>query len=254
LLKKNWGDDYISLEKIGDDYQQKTKYYPGRCGQGPDWSLQPELYKTYTTKPTLTLPAVSFLPTQTFHEILLKRQSIRDFSTTPISKEQLSYLLWASTGIQRKQNGFEFRTAPSAGALYPIETYLVINNVKDIPQGVYHYNIKSHLLEEIKKGDYKTKITHAALHQNMCSTAAVVFIWTAIFNRSKCKYAQRAYRYIYLDAGHIAQNLALSASSLDIGSCQIAALYDDEVNNIVDIDGVSESAIYLSVVGVPFKG
>lgn len=88
----------------------------------------------------------------------------------------------------------------------------------------------------------------------MCSTAAVVFIWTAIFNRSKCKYAQRAYRYIYLDAGHIAQNLALSASSLDIGSCQIAALYDDEVNNIVDIDGVSESAIYLSVVGVPFKG
>lgn len=207
----------------------------------------------YTNKSTLNLPKISTISTQTFHQTLLKRKSIRDFSSTPISKEQLSYLLWASTGIQRKQNGFEFRTAPSAGALYPIETYLVIHNVTGIPPGVYHYNIQSHLLEEIEKGNYKTKITHAALHQLMCSTAAVVFIWTAIFNRSKCKYSQRAYRYIYLDAGHIAQNLALSASSMDLGSCQIAAFYDDEVNAIVDVDGVSESTIYLSVVGVPYK-
>ena len=88
----------------------------------------------------------------------------------------------------------------------------------------------------------------------MCYHAAAVFIWTAIFNRSKCKYGERAYRYIYLDAGHIAENLALSATSLHLGSCQIAALYDDEVNQLINVDGLTESTIYLSVVGVPKRG
>lgn len=123
--------------------------------------------------------------------------------------------------------------------------------MENIIKGVYHYNIEFHHLEELKKGDFRTDITRAALDQSMCYQAAVVFIWSAIFNRSKCKYGQRAYRYIYLDAGHIAENLALSATSINLGTCQIAALYDDEVNKIIDIDGIGESSIYLSVVGVP---
>ena len=83
----------------------------------------------------------------------------------------------------------------------------------------------------------------------MCIEAPVVFVWTAIFQRMKWKYDQRAYRYIYLDAGHIAENLALSATSLGLGSCQIGALFDDEVNQIIDVDGTEESVIYMSVVG-----
>ena len=83
----------------------------------------------------------------------------------------------------------------------------------------------------------------------MCVESAVVFIWTAIFQRMKWKYGQRAYRYVYLDAGHIAENLALTATSLGLGSCQIGALFDDEVNEIIDVDGVEESVIYMSVVG-----
>jgi SagB-type dehydrogenase family enzyme len=81
--------------------------------------------------------------------------------------------------------------------------------------------------------------------------AAAIFVWTAIFARSKWKYRQRAYRYVYLDAGHIAQNLALSATSLGLGSCQVGAFYDDEVNKIVGVNGAEESAIYLSVIGYP---
>jgi SagB-type dehydrogenase family enzyme len=130
---------------------------------------------------------------------------------------------------------------------------LVVNNVEEMPQGIYHYNIEKHQLEELKKGDFRIQITEAALSQYMCYHSAVVFIWTAIFDRSKCKYGQRAYRYIYLDAGHIAGNLALSATSLQMGSCQIAALYDDEVNNLINVDGTKESTIYLSVVGFPLK-
>lgn len=158
-------------------------------------------------------------------------------------------MLWASTGIQRKEFGYDFRTAPSAGALYPIETYLVINRVKNITPGVYHYSIKDHSLEELKTGDYGIKISDAALGQIMCADCSVVFIWTAIFDRSKWKYSQRSYRYIYLDAGHIAENLALAATSINLGSCQIGALFDDEVNKIISVDGIHESTIYMSVVG-----
>ena len=246
------GSDNITLEKIGDKYQQETKYYRNRFGEGPDWSLQPDLYKSYPDNPKIELSKPNNIKTETLSYAILNRRSNRDFLKKPLSIEQLSYLIWASTGIQRKEQGFEYRTAPSAGALYPIETYVVINNVKNIAQGVYHYNIESHYLEEIKKGDYRSAIAEAALNQPMCYHAAAVFIWTAIFNRSKCKYGQRAYRYIYLDAGHIAENLALSATSINLGTCQIAALYDDEVNQIIDIDGITESTIYLSVVGVPF--
>jgi SagB-type dehydrogenase family enzyme len=235
---------------IGDKFQQGTKYLRNSMGGSRlDWKNQPDLYKTYPNSKKIKLGKPENLSKLTFNDLLRKRKSIRNFSQKPISKQQLSYLLWASTGIQRKELGFEFRTAPSAGALYPIETYLVINRVKDIPKGVYHYSIKDHSLEELKIGDFGIDISKAALEQEMCSYAAVVFIWTAIFNRSKWKYGERAYRYIYLDAGHIAENFALTSTSLGLGSCQIAALFDDEVNNIIEVDGINESVIYLSIVG-----
>jgi SagB-type dehydrogenase family enzyme len=237
------------MTRVGDTFQQATKYGRTIIGEGPDWSLQPDQYKTYPHHKIIPLPQPKASTPCTLDEVLKKRKSIRYFSTKPITKSQLSYLLWASTGIQRREGNVDYRTAPSAGALYPIETYLVINNVKDLPRGVYHYHIPDHILEELKNGDFGAAIAQAALHQDMCYDAAVVFIWTAIFNRSKCKYGQRAYRYIYLDTGHIAQNLALSAVSLDLGSCQIGALFDDEVNQIIDVDGKEESTIYLSAVG-----
>jgi SagB-type dehydrogenase family enzyme len=184
-------------------------------------------------------------------ELLRRRRSLRSFSSRPIEVNDLAFLLWASTGIQRRENGHEFRTVPSAGALYPIETYVVANNVDGLEKGLYHYNIRIHALEELRIGDLAEETSHASLDQEMCANASVVFIWTAVFQRSKWKYAERAYRYVYLDAGHIAQNLALSAISIGMGTCQIAAFYDDEINEIIGIDGEEESAVYLSVAGHP---
>jgi len=237
--------------KIGDRFQQETKYNRNKFGDGSNWSLKPGRYKYYPKNPKIELPKPKSIKTESLNDAIQNRRSIRDFSKKAIKIKHLSYLLWGSTGVQRKEHNFEYRTVPSAGALYPIETYVVINNVENISQGVYHYNIQHHHLEEIKTGDFRTDITEAALNQPMCYHAAVVFVWTAIFNRSKCKYGERAYRYIYLDAGHIAENLALSATSLHLGTCQIAALYDDEVNQLINVDGITESTIYLSVVGVP---
>ena len=237
---------------VGDDFQTETKYIRNKSlGGSLDWANKPETYKSYPSSKTVQLPSQHQQPTILFTEVLQRRKSIRAFSTQPLSKVDLAFLLWASTGIQRTENGYEFRTAPSAGALYPIETYIAVNNVEDVEKGIYHYNIKNHLLEEIKTGNFGNDLAHAALDQKMCATASVVFIWTAVFGRSKWKYSQRAYRYIYLDAGHVAQNLALAAASITCGSCQVGAFFDDEINSIVGIDGTEESSILLSVVGHP---
>jgi len=240
------------VEGIGDRYHQETKYHRDRMdGGGLDWPRQPELYKTYPQCAKIALPKPQALAQMSIDDALKKRKSVREFTGDPLSIGQLSYLLWTAAGIQRTEHGYEFRTAPSAGALYPIETYLVVNNVEEVPQGVYHYAIQDHALEQLKAGSFGRDITVAALGQDMCYAAPVVFIWTAVFGRMKWKYKQRAYRYVYLDAGHIAENLALAAVSLGLGSCQIGALYDDEVNAVIDVDGTEESVIYMSVVGHP---
>ena len=237
---------------VGDDFQKETKYTRGKSlGGGLNWENKPEIYKSYPSSKTIQLPSQLQEVTIPFTEVLQRRKSIRTFSTQPLSKVDLAFLLWASTGIQRMERGYEFRTAPSAGALYPIETYIAANKVDDLEKGIYHYNIGNHLLEEIKIGSFGVDLAHAALDQKMCATASIVFIWTAVFGRSKWKYAQRAYRYIYLDAGHVAENLALAATSITCGSCHVGAFFDDEINSIVGVDGTEESAICLSVVGHP---
>ena len=240
------------MKTVGDDFQKETKYSRDKSlGGNLDWANKPETYKSYPSSKTIQLPNVLHEATMGFAEVLRRRKSIRAFSNQPLSLDDLGFLLWASTGIQRVEQGYEFRTAPSAGALYPIETYIAANNIEDADSGIYHYNIKNHYLEEVTAGNFGDTLAHSALSQQICATASVVFIWTAIFERSKWKYKQRAYRYIYLDAGHIAENLALAAASINCGSCQIGAFFDDEINSIVGIDGTAESTILLSVIGHP---
>jgi SagB-type dehydrogenase family enzyme len=146
---------------------------------------------------------------------------------------------------------YALRTAPSAGALYPVETYLSVQAVEGVESGIYHYGVQSHELELLRKGDFREAVALAALDQGFLAEAAAVFAWTAVFARSKWKYKERAFRYVYLDAGQIAQNLALAAVALGLGSCQVAALYDDEVNAVLGVDGKEESILYMTAVGRP---
>jgi SagB-type dehydrogenase family enzyme len=130
----------------------------------------------------------------------------------------------------------------------------VVNRVEGVGAGVYHYSVREHCLDVVSKGDASSGIAIAALGQKMCLEAAAVIVWTAVFQRSKWKYGQRAYRYIYLDAGHMGANLALAATGIGLGSCQVGALFDDEVNKMIGVDGTRESVVYMSVVGKPHLG
>ncbi len=238
---------------IGDIFQKETKYFRGKLsGRSLLWQAKPKTYKTYPRAQKIGLEKPSIEGGKSLWNALVQRRSIRNFKDLPLKKEYLSQLLWATQGITRREMGFEFRICPSAGALYPVETYLALHNVEDVQPGIYHYGVQNHELEQLQRGDFRLKISQAALDQDMAFSASAVFVWTAVFERSKWKYEQRAYRYVYLDAGHIAQNLALAAVGLGLGTCQIAALYDEEVNTLLGLDGRQESVLYMSVVGHPW--
>jgi SagB-type dehydrogenase family enzyme len=242
------------LDKFGDDFQKKSKYIRGKLPQHRlDWSAKPETYKTYpTAKKTITLPKLEFDVDIKFWNVIINRKSIRKFKNEPIAQSQLGFLLFGMTGLTRIFPNFAFRTVPSAGGLFPIEVYPLINNVEDLDQGIYHYNIPNHSLELLKEGDYRAEISKACLDQEIAYKSAVNFVWTAQIERSRWKYLQRCYRYIYLDAGHIGQNFYLVAEALGLGACTIGAIFDDEINALLDIDSLIETAIYVGVVGKKF--
>ncbi len=240
-------------ERIGDHFQKETKYFRGKLSGRPLlWHKKPKTYKHYPKAPKIELETPATEGGAPLWTTIVKRRSVRNFKDHPLTKKNISQLLWATQGITRREMDFQFRASPSAGALYPVETYLVLNNVADVDPGIYHYAILTHNLEQLQKGDFRLKIAKAALDQDMAFAAGAVFVWTALFARAKWKYEQRAYRYVYLDAGHIAQNCALAAVALGLGTCQIAALYDEEVNYLLGIDGEEESVLYMSVVGHPW--
>jgi SagB-type dehydrogenase family enzyme len=235
---------------LGDQFQRETKYQRGELPRGGlDWANKPPVYKRYPSAPRVRLSAPQHAGGAPIWEALQQRRSVRQYQDAPLTNAELSQLLWAAQGVTRFNRDVGFRTAPSAGALYPVETYLALHAVEGIEPGLYHYAVEEHELEQLWAGDLREAVAQAALDQPIASRAGVVFIWTAIFGRSQWKYKQRAYRYVYLDAGHIAQNVALGAVALGLGSCQIAAFYDEETNALLDVDGQGESAIYMTAVG-----
>ena len=240
------------MNGIGWQFQQETKYVRGALPGGKvNWRHQPSRRRQRPERRFIELPRPQTPPKATLAEVLGRRRSMREFSEAPLTLAELSFLLWASGGIADEDDHYEFRTAPSAGALYPVETYLAVHRVNGLAAGIYHYGVKGHVLEALRAGDVRAATAAAALDQQTAAQAAAVWLWTAVFARCAWKYGQRAYRYVYLDAGHIAQNLALAATSLGLGSCQIGALYDDEANTLVAVDGTEESVLYMSAVGRP---
>jgi len=238
-------------EGIGDRYHQETKYLRGAMPRGGlDWAHQPSPYKEFSdTISRFPIHPIDQKGGKSLWETIAQRRSIREFFDQPISFSELSQLIWATQGITLKAGGFDFRASPSAGALYPIETYLVVNRVEELPPGLYQYNVKEAKLILLKEGHLGPELCQAGLGQEMLEEAACVFVWTAIVERSKWKYRERAYRYIYMDVGHIGQMLYLAAAALNLGCCTVGAFFDEEVDRVINVDGKKEISVYLGAVG-----
>lgn len=185
----------------------------------------------------------------TFEEAIRKRRSVRSYSKEALSLNEISQLLFSAQGITATYYGHRLRTTPSAGALYPFEIYLIVNRVEKFKSGVYHYLVDDHSLELVKEGDFREKIKNAVLGQKPVTEAGVVFILTAVFERTTRKYGERGYRYIHIEAGHIGQNILLQATSLGLSAVPIGAFSDEQIDKLLGIDTKKQSTVYLIPVG-----
>jgi SagB-type dehydrogenase family enzyme len=233
---------------LGLIYHQWSK--PGLSGilRKPfQWGSQPPLYKEYPSVKRITLPEDFQYRGLFVEDAIHKRRSIRDYSDEPLTLDQLSLLLHSAYGIT--EPSYPLRASPSAGALYPLELYPVVNKVEGLTGAVYHYRPADHSLDLVKEGDFRTSLLTSTMGQDMVLRTGAVFVITAIFQRTRWKYQDRTYRYVLLEAGHLGQNLYLAATSLGLGACAIGAFFDDEVNRLVNVDGKEEAAIYMVSVG-----
>ena len=239
--------------EIGERFQDETKYTPEILnGYMLDWKAIPEPFKEYKNSiARISLPEPKTPNEANLWKLLLKRRTRREYAANQALKlNDLAALLWAAQGLTAQFGDTFFRTAPSAGGLYPIETYVSVRVVDGLEPGIYHFRPGDFDLEYLKKGDFSEKLTEAALQQTVIQSAQATVIWSSLIARGRWKYRQRSYRYVYLDAGHIGQNIYLAGEALGLGVCAVGAFYDDDVNRILDLDGVEETVIYMAAVGI----
>lgn len=186
------------------------------------------------------LPQPALKGGMSLDESIVKRRSVREYASKPLSTEQIGQLLWSAQGITEKQKGL--RTAPSAGALYPLEIYVVV------PAGIYHYSPWRHELKQVFKGDRRLELQKAALGQEAIGSAPAVFVIAAVYERTAAKYGRRAKRYVQMETGHVCQNVLLQATAQHLKGVPIGAFDDKSVANVLNLPR-NERPLYLVPVG-----
>lgn len=192
----------------------------------------------------IKLPNPVLSGTTSVEEALKKRRSIRSYKNLPLTLQEVAQLLWAAQGIT-SDNGY--RTAPSAGALYPLEIYLVAGNIEKLSPGIYHYIPAKHALQKLKDGDVRTQLASAAIGQSPVKLAAADIVITAIFSRTTKKYGNKGKEFVLMEAGHAAQNIYLESVSLHIGTVAIGAFDDTQIKNILNLK--EEDPLYILPIG-----
>ena len=178
-------------------------------------------------------------------EALSKRRSVRSYAEGPLTLGEVSQLLWSAQGITSQRG---LRAAPSAGALYPLELYIVVGDVSDLPAGIYRYEPRGHGLVKVAEGDVRADLSAASLRQESVANSAVSFVFGAVFQRTAAKYGDRAERYVHIEIGHAAENLHLQAVSLDLGTVMVGAFQDERVKKVVQM-AADENPLLIMPVG-----
>lgn len=197
-------------------------------------------------------PAGIDLGSYDLRKAIEERRSIRRYREDFLSLEELSYLLWLTQGIKEinEKRMVPLRTVPSAGCRHPFETYLSINRVDPLEPGLYRYIASQNQLAQLEASpEFNDKLTDACLGQRQVATSAVTFIWAVVPYRTIWRYSERSYRYLYLDAGHVCQNLHLAAESINCGICAIGAYDDDAADALLGFNPPEMFVIYMASLG-----
>jgi len=210
-------------------------------------ALEPSLPAISEQNPgaMITLPQPTTDGSMSLEKTMSLRRSVRSYIKQPLTIEELSQLLWAGQGINNERG---FRTAPSAGATFPLELFVMVNNVEGLKKGIYHYQIGEHALKMTDARELEGEVTRASLSQSMISEAGVVIVFAAIFDRTTSRYGERGIRYIHNEVGHASQNIHLQVSALNLGTVVIGAYRDEEVEAILDL-GEEFRVLYMMPIG-----
>lgn len=193
----------------------------------------------------IKLPAPGIDSNCSVEKALKQRRSVRSFSDSPLTLKEISQLLWAAQGIVNFEG---FRTAPSAGALYPIEIYVVVSNIDELIIGIYKYKAHQHSLIMISDDDNRYNLASAAIGEAAIKNCPAIIAIAALFERTAIRYGDRGARYVHIEAGHVVQNIYLQAESLNLGTFVIGAFYDDEVKKYLRMEQ-DENPVCLMPVG-----
>ena len=261
---------------IAEVLHENTKLYPGKeyLSLGPKdfvditnrqiyddivWEIE-ELVstggKTYENSNKIFLPDVENKKLGALKDALVNRSSVRDFSSDPLTDEQIACILKYGYGlnISRWWTEFtmEYKHVPSSGRLYPLEIYIAcINASEDRLRGVHHYNARRHILEQIGTADEVSVLPKLLTQPEIGIKSGAVLFLTGVLPRLTWKYSERAYRYLLLEAGHAGQNICLVGAALGLGICPLGGFFDDLVHDFLRIDGVSETNLYAFAIGNP---
>ena len=243
------------MSGVGQQFMENTRYRAlGTSDQErgvPQPPLELEAPRGAIKLDDLPAPENVALGQVPLRAVIDTRRSLRKYADDPLSLEEISYLLWASQGVRSVvQPDRTMRSVPSAGARHAFETLLLVNHVQGLEPGLYRFLATSHRLALLPAPeDVSARAAKAALGQQMIARSAATFIWIAVPERMTWRYGERGYRYLHLDAGHVAQNLYLAAESIGAGICVIGAFTDEEMNELLGLDGESQFVIYLASVG-----
>lgn len=239
------------MKTIGQEFLELTKY-PHLSESDKEKDLPcPEL-ETPEQGVEIDLPApedirVAEISVQT---AINNRRSLRKFSSSALSIEELSWLLWATQGLKEKLPHATLRTVPSAGARHPFDTYLAVTNVSGLKPGLYRYLALTHKLVLVREdSNIGEEVAVACINQKWIAKAAVTFLWVAVPYRTTWRYSERGWRYIFLDAGHICQNLYLACEAIAAGGCAVDAFDDDALNQLLGLDGKERLVLYAAALG-----
>lgn len=191
----------------------------------------------------ISLPKPEYKGKVSVEEALKSRRSVRSYQNTPLTLKEISQILWATDGKTADWGG---RTAPSAGATYPLEIYIVAGNVEGLTPGLYYYDIDTHSLKLVKEGDLRRNLCQAAYNQSSILNAPATIVISGIFERTTRRYGKRGERYVFMEVGHCGQNIHLQCEALGLGTVMIGAFDDSQVKNVL---GIREDIFYLCPVG-----
>ena len=198
----------------------------------------------------IILPEPDIYGKMSVEEALARRRSVRNFSSQPLSLKELAQILWAAQGMVKKIAGR--RTAPSAGATYPLKIYAVVGRgcIEKLKEGIYYYMPRRHSIVMVKRGDYRERLAYAALGQDFIAKAPISIIITAIYERTTSWYGKRGIRYVHFEVGHVGQNIHLQAEALGLGTVMVGAFHDERIAEILGITN-DEKVLYIAPIGRP---